>query len=337
MGSLAYKEVLRLYEADRKNARKLYEARKEEVYSRIPQIRELDESLTRLSLEAVKGLLGTGPSGGGNRGTDEAKRRIGKIMGEKLLLMEQAGFSENYLSDIYTCQYCQDTGYIDVQKCQCLRQRLIDWHYSTAGLGDTLSEENFQNFEFKYYSAETDPETGLSPLLNIRNVYSYCVDFVMDFGTEFSNLLFYGDAGLGKTFLCNCIARDLLDAGASVLYTTAPRLFKKIEDFRFNRNEQTTLDRQHELVYDTDLLIIDDLGSEFSTVVTDTELFSIINSRLLARRPTVISTNLSLNDFQNAYTNRIVSRIMGSYKMLRLFGDDIRVKKKLLALGGVKK
>lgn len=327
MNASVYKQVLRLYEIDRGKAREIYDRRKTEVYSRLPQIRELDASLMHLSLEAVRGLLNSGDD------MDSTKRRIHEIVDKKRLLMEQAGFSDDYLTNIYTCLHCKDTGYIDMQKCQCLRQRLIDRHYSAAGLGSALAEENFQNFKFEYYSTETDPEVGLSPLENIRGVYGYCIDFVMNFGTEYSNLLFYGDAGLGKTFLCNCIARDLLDAGASVLYTTAPMLFKKIENFRFNRSEQDEPDVQLDLVYDTDLLIIDDLGSEFSTVVTDTELFSIINARLLARRPSVISTNLSLNDFQNAYTNRIVSRIMGSYKMLRLFGDDIRVKKKLVALG----
>ena len=325
MSASAY--VKRLYDKDRDRARALYEQRKAEVQSRLPRVRELDEALTQISLDTARGLLN-----GGTADTNLAKRRIREITDEKRLLMGQAGFPDDYLTNIYLCPDCEDTGFIGMKKCRCRQQRLIDWHYSAAGLGAAMDEENFQSFEFKYYSGETDPGVGLSPLDNIRRVYKECVDFVMNFGAEFSNLLLYGETGLGKTFLCNCIARDLLDAGIGVLYVTAPRLFKKIEDFRFNRNGQDAPDAQLDLVYDADLLIIDDLGSEFSTIVTDTELFSIINSRLLAHKPTVISTNLSLNDFQNAYTERIVSRITGKYLMLRLFGDDIRFKKKLLAL-----
>jgi len=329
MNASAYKQVLRSYEADRGKARELYERRKAEVYARLPRVGELDAELTRISLKAARGIL----QGGSDMVS--VKRRIEVILEEKRALMEQAGISGDYLTNVHTCLHCEDTGYIGAKKCQCLKQRLIDRHYSAAGLGAALDEENFQSFEFKYYSDKTDPTVGLSPLENIRTVYAYCVDFVTKFGSEFSNLLFYGETGLGKTFLCNCITRDLLDAGVSVLYVTAPMLFKKIEDFRFNRNEQDAPDEQLELVYDTDLLIIDDLGSEFSTIVTDTELFNIINSRMLLRRPTVISTNLSLRDFKDAYTERIISRITGSYDMLRLFGDDIRFKKKLLAMGGI--
>jgi len=347
MDASAYKQVLHLYELDRTKAKELYECRKSEVYRRLPRVGELDALLTQESFKAAKSILDPGVD------TAYIKQRIHDILEEKRMLMEQAGIADDFLENVHKCPYCKDTGYISavshtakpakapmglfpahgVQKCRCLKQRLIDRHYSISGLGAAVAQENFQSFEFKYYSNKVDPEAGLSPLENIRDIYEHCIDFVLNFGSDFSNLLLYGETGLGKTFLCNCIARDLLDAGITVLYVTAPRMFKKIENFRFNRNAKDTSDEQMELVFDCDLLIIDDLGSEFSTVVTDTELFNIINSRLLARRPTIISTNLSLSDFQEAYTDRIVSRITGSYVMRRLFGDDIRFKKKLLALG----
>lgn len=326
MNASVYKQTLHRYELDRNRARNLYERRKAEVYARLPRIRELDERLTRLSLDTARGMLV-----GGAADIAAVKSQITGLTEEKRSLMAQAGYPEDYLKNVHTCPLCEDTGYIGARKCRCLRQRLIESYYDLSGLSEAMAAENFQSFDFKYYSNAADPDVGVSPAANIRTVYQHCVDFVLNFGTEFTNLLFYGDTGLGKTFLCNCIAKDMLDAGFCVLYVTAPRIFKKIEDFRFNRGEQDAPDTQLELIYDTDLLIIDDLGSEFSTVVTDTELFNIINSRLLDKRPTIISTNLSLKDFQNAYTDRIISRFAGNYKMLRLFGDDIRLKKKLSA------
>jgi DNA replication protein DnaC len=332
MNTSAYNQVLRLYETDRDRARKLHEQRKSEVYTLLPRVGELDAELSRISLQAARGVLQGGVD------TVSVKRRIEVILAEKRALMEQAGVSDDYLTNVHTCPHCNDTGYVDTQKCRCLKQRMIDRHYSMAGLGAAIAKENFQSFDLRYYSDKPDPVAGVSPLVNIRKVYRECVDFVTNFGDDFSNLLFYGETGLGKTFLCNCIARDLLDAGISVLYVTAPALFKKIEESRFGRKGRDASDESDarlELVYEAELLIIDDLGSEFATIVTDAELFNIINSRLLARRPTVISTNLSMNDFQNAYTERIVSRISGGYLALRLFGDDIRLKKKILAMGVV--
>ena len=156
-----------------------------------------------------------------------------------------------------------------------------------------------------------------------------CIKFTQDFDKKFQNLLLYGKTGLGKTFLCNCMAKELLDSGKTVMYVTASQLFKLIEEDRFNRiGDEDIPSHYMDDILSVDLFIIDDLGTEFSTILSSAELFNIINTRLINRKPVVISTNLSMEDIINQYSDRIVSRIVGSYTSLEFFGDDIRMIKK---------
>ena len=145
---------------------------------------------------------------------------------------------------------------------------------------------------------------------------------------EGENLLLYGGAGRGKTFLCNCIAKEVLEHGKTVLYLTAGQLFKQLEDMRFrNKEEEEPFDWDSEIL-DADLLIIDDLGTEFATMFTASELFRIVNDRKLRKRPVVISTNLDYRALMEQYSDRVMSRLIGEYTTLKFFGDDIRMKKK---------
>ncbi len=324
----AYKQVMREYEHLRDEERTLAHAKKDELYEKFPRLREIDEELTQTGLRLAKAAL----NGEGGDFAEAFHREQSALLEEKNAILTANGYAKDYLSPTYRCERCKDTGYIGNKKCGCLQQRLIDRYYRQSNLGEVLKRENFDQFDFRLYSEEADERFGISPNKNMQAVYKKCMEFIKRFDEDPKNLLFYGDTGLGKTFLCNCIAKDLLDMGKSVLYVTAPRIFKKIEDFRFNRSEQDNPDEQLELLYEVDLLIIDDLGSEFSTVITNTELFNIINTRQLERRPMIISTNLNLPELQNVYSDRIASRLYGHYEMLRLFGDDIRVAKKL---GGI--
>ena len=170
---------------------------------------------------------------------------------------------------------------------------------------------------------------NISPKENIKQIYSHCIRFIEQFDDNFDNLIFYGNSGLGKTFLCNCIAKDLLDRGKTVIYLTAFQLFQLFEQVRFNKDDEENSSRNYlDTIFTVDLLIIDDLGTEFSTSLTGSELFNCLNSRLLDKKHTIISTNLSPNDWQKQYSERIVSRIFGHYKALKLIGEDIRIQKK---------
>lgn len=322
----AYKQIMLEYDKDRQNSKILKDARTEEIYKLIPKIAEIDNKLLEISVEVSKNIL--------NRNIDresllnDLKSKSLDLQTEKELLLVSHNYPKDYLYTIFKCKLCEDTGYIINKKCNCLKQRLINKYYNLSNLKNTLEKENFDNFDIRFYSDKIDPVSGISPKENIKAIYQASYKFVTNFGIEFKNLLFYGNAGLGKTFLCNCIAKNILDSGIPVLYVTSGQLFKTIEQERFNRSEMDNPFEQINMFHTIDLLIIDDLGTEFSTIVTQAELFNIINSRLLNKKPTIISTNLSPKDFENQYSDRMISRFAGNYELMKFIGEDIRSKKK---------
>jgi len=317
---------MREYETARDKAVTLQEERKMEVYRITPEIAEIDFRLSKIGVGLAKLAL-AGDTNGINESRSEATR-----LKEKRHQLLAASYGENYLDIIYNCPACQDTGYIkeagEPLRCACFKQRLITEYYALSNMKNALMEENFDHYDFRLFSTEVIASEGISPQANMQTVYRLATKFVSEFDAEFNNLLLYGEPGLGKTFVCHCIAKDLLDAGRTVLYQTAPRLCKVLENYRFNRDSLHEPDEMLAAVDEADLLILDDLGAELSTIVTSAALFDIINQRLLARKHTVISTNLTPSALQAQYSERIVSRFFGNYQMIKFFGEDIRVKKK---------
>lgn len=320
-----HKTVLREYEKDRAEAKRLYDERLEEVYACIPRIREIDELLTKTGIAAVKAVLNR--TGGRSELVSELKAKNQMLIDEKTALLKDVGFGGNYLTDIYKCSVCRDTGYIGSKKCKCFNKRLIDKAYDMSNIKQVLAYENFDTFDLRYYSNTVDKRAGKSPRQKMEAILQTCLDFVKYFDSVCSNLFLYGKSGLGKTFLCNCIAKDLLDKGKSVFYVTAIELFKMIERDRFDRDGDEKHNEMLDLLYDVDLLIIDDLGTEFQTILSSSELFDIINTRFLKKRSVVISTNLSPENLINKYSDRVVSRFYGNYDFLEFFGEDIRILK----------
>lgn len=206
--------------------------------------------------------------------------------------------------------------------------------YTQSNLQEVLEKENFSTCSLSYYSNNhIDPLTGRSSLESMQTALKVCHDFVDTFSDEFHNILLYGDTGVGKTFLSHCIAKELIDTSFSVVYFTAAQLFDILAKNTFGKKEEQNLQAQ-ELIYDCDLLIIDDLGTEFSNTFTVSQLFNCLNERILRQKSTIISTNLALEDIKSIYSERTFSRISSNYTILRLTGDDIRIQKKLLNLGG---
>jgi DNA replication protein DnaC len=319
----AYREVMREYEAERDRAREIHAVLQAELYRNYPRLREIDRQLTEIGLSLARLALS-----GGGKALAEARTASNALQKEKASIVPA-----NYFAAVFRCGLCRDTGYIEKgealpKRCYCLQQRLIEKYHKLSNLRGILEEENFDTFDLRYYSKETSKNEGLSPYANMQVVLRAAKQFTGEFDKTKGNLLLYGETGLGKTFLSNCIAGELLNRGHTVLYMTAPRLFKLIEDYRFNRNEMEEPDEMLDAVTEVDLLIIDDLGAEFSTVVTSAALFDIINQRLLAKKPIIVSTNLTRDELHDQYSDRIISRFMGSFKALKFFGDDIRVKKK---------
>ena len=320
-----YKRLMREYDMKRTSAIKNQLRRTEEVYKKVPQIEEIDKLLNNSGIKLVRSMLASPDSSS----IESFRNKSEDLLFTKKMLLVEAGFPDNYLDIIYDCPVCKDTGFIGNKPCNCFKQGLVNIGYEQSNLKNILQIENFNSFNMRYYSKEIDPATNQSPYKVMEKIHQMCVGFIENFETEKQNLLFYGHTGLGKTFLCNCIAKELLDRNFTVLYLTAPQLFKLFEESRFHREDMIEEAKDMlSVLFTVDLLVIDDLGTETSTSFTNSDLFDVLNTRHLTQNATIISTNLAPTDLHNYYSERIVSRIFGNYINLKFIGSDIRLLKK---------
>lgn len=320
-----FREVLREYDGLRTAKAAELRQRKEQLYTALPRLAEIERELSLLGAKTVRLALG---EGGNVEETLEQMRGEQKRLDEERQGILQANhISPKLLEREYACVQCQDTGYLGTERCLCLKRRLMDKLYDQSNVRDVVQVENFDHFKLEYYSEKPLSGNEASPRENAHSLFRKAIDFVKGFGSG-ENLLMYGSTGLGKTFLCNCIAKDLLNEGYTVLYLTAGQLFKRLEEQRFHRDDKEEAKDWDAELLDADLLIIDDLGTEFSTVFTASELFRIINDRKLGGKSVVISTNLTPNEITNNYSDRVTSRLMGEYHTLKFYGEDIRIAKK---------
>jgi DNA replication protein DnaC len=233
-------------------------------------------------------------------------------------------FEEGYLDDSPVCDRCGGNGYIGSTMCECLRELCSQEQKKELSL---LSggRENFDQFKLEYYSDAVDSRYGASPRMIMERNFRACKNFAMNFSKDSGNLLFVGGTGLGKTFLSACIARAVADRGYSVAYETAAHLFAKLEQARFNPSEETR--READKLTSCDLLILDDLGTELPGQFVTAALYSLMNDRILAGKPMVISTNLNVDEAARRYSPQIASRLHGNFTRLTFVGEDIRVLK----------
>ena len=327
ISSNMYKEILKEYEELSDNAKKKLEIKKEVCYKKCPRIREIDDELNMTGIKISKAIIYANKQDK-NKYIEEIKKLIEKLKKEKETLMTENGFSKHYFDEVYNCHKCKDTGFIDNQKCDCFKQKMINKAYDMSNISEIIKTENFSKFSLDRYSKEIDFENNMSPYENMKLIMRKCSLFIEEFDEKFKNMVFYGNVGLGKTFLCGCIAKELLDRGKTVLYTRAFNLFEMFEKEKFNKDNEEVNREILNLTKNSDLLIIDDLGTEFITSLSTVELFDIINCRILEKKSTIISTNLSIDELMEQYSERILSRLYGEYDMLKFFGDDIRLTKK---------
>lgn len=316
-----YEEIMRSYQEKQRRRRRVIEERQQKIAALAPEFSELDGQIARRSVERARRLL---------EGEPEAlagmHEEISALSRQKTDLLKSLGLPADYLDPPYCCLDCKDTGYIGNEKCHCFKQASIALLYDRSHLGDNLKSETFSHFRFDYYSEDyIDPNTGISSRAAAGNAYAKCRQFVQSFDTDFRNILLFGDTGLGKTFLSNCIAGELLSLGHSVIYFSANRLFDTLADHAFHRDEPGNA--PNEEIYSCDLLIIDDLGTELTNSFTVSQLFVCLNERILRRKSTLISSNLDLKSIASLYSERIFSRITSNYTLLHLFGKDIRLQK----------
>lgn len=324
-------DLLKEYDKKRIKAELDLEERKESLYSSIPRLKQIEDELNNYAINTAKELLLNN-----NSSLENLHNKIEDLKNEKNEILLKNNLPLNYLKPIYECNICNDTGYVlknnyKTELCNCLKQRLLNISYNKSNMSN-LGKENFNTFNENLFSDEVDIskyKLNISPRRNIINIKEKCIEFVENFSNlEQKNLLFTGNTGLGKTFMTNCIANELLKKGKTVLYQTAPVLLDTIIDNKLNKQKDEEF---YKNVLEVDLLIIDDLGTECMNSMKLSELFTIINTRLLnlnsRSNKTIISTNLSLNNIFSNYEERIGSRIAGFYDIYYFFGDDLRFKK----------
>ena len=319
-----YNLIMREYEERRYMSKHEQALRTAEIYEKIPRIRDIQNEISSISVENMKNRL-SGVKEGNNFTREQLHDAIRQLMDEKKRLMEQHGYQEDYLKPRFICQDCQDTGYIENEKCHCLRERITELLYSRSNLKEILTRENFDTFKISCYSEENvDKITGRNARANIKEVLEMSRHFVEAFGREFENLFIFGDTGVGKTFLTNCIAKELMDKSYSVIYMSAVRMFEVLADDRFGKGEKSGQTGEKDLT-DCDLLIIDDLGTELVNTFTISELFNCLNERFIRKKPVIISTNLSIGEIRERYSERVFSRIASHYRVIKIFGEDLRI------------
>lgn len=325
--SAIYKDILKRYDQMQLEALFKRNQRRRELYLSFPRLEEIDTELSMLGLSVTKAVLEAPDKI--EEMTAGLKIKQEKLNDEKQKILTDSGFPKTYLDIQYSCDKCNDSGYVNNEPCFCFTQKLIDAVYNKSKLTNILKDENFDNFEIEYYSKDVSEGEFLSPRENMQRNLSECINFTRSFKTKKDNLFLYGKTGLGKTYICNCIAKDLLDKGITVMYVTAPQLFREIEKERFGKDEDADdKDDYLDNILSVELLVIDDLGTEFGTVFTASQLYHIISTRLINKLPIIISTNLEIKDLSEKYSDRITSRLMGDFTTLKFIGEDIRAMKK---------
>ncbi|MBO4414516.1 MAG: ATP-binding protein [Lachnospiraceae bacterium] len=311
------------YDSKRRNAGYALEERIRKVYAEIPQIKEIDDTIASESIRRARLAIKGDKSALDNIDDDNNALRLKK---EKLLVAH--GYPSDYLTMKYECPICKDTGSVNGRPCDCYKKALSELVYNDSNLAGILKEENFENFNYSLFSdsdEDRDPNIDRTPRENITKVVEITKEFIREFDNRFENLLIYGNTGVGKTFLCSCIAKELLDTSHTVVYYTAYKFFKYLEDDKFRPDEaDESLRLGSDYLVNCDLLILDDLGTELTNSFTNSALYSVLNERELRKHSTVISTNLGLGDINRLYSERIFSRLSKDYTFLKVIGKDIR-------------
>lgn len=332
MDNNTLKIILKEYNIKREHAIQEAEEKKRIIFSSNEELKNIEDKINKTAILATKSILNKDL----NCNLSDFEKQIENLKIKKFNLLKQLGTSQDELLPKFNCSICKDTGFVFSNGtntlCNCLKQKLLDVAYNQSNISKSKND-TFENFDFNKYSDEVNEKiygNNISPRKNIAIIKDIAINFIENFDDiKEKNLIFIGNTGLGKTYLSNCIANELLKNGKTVLYQTAPILLDMAVDYKFNKNNISY--NMYKNIFDVDLLIIDDLGTESLNSIKFAELFTIINTRLLNQNnkitKTIISTNLSLKNLFETYDERIVSRLVGNYNICKFFGEDIRFKK----------
>ena len=321
-----YSKAYNMLDARRNRANAECEERKAKIYAQLPRVEEIEKELSSNALKAARAVFAGG----------DAKAQL-KILADKSAVLKSeleslllgAGFDKNALEPHFTCPVCNDRGTIEKDNktltCNCFKELLKECACQEVNSLSPLKLSTFESFDLKYYPDAENSE-GINPMRRMAQILSYCKSYAQSFKQDSRSILMRGATGLGKTHLSLSIANELLQKGFSVVYVSAPDILFQLERAHFSYEYE----KEQELIStlcECDLLIIDDLGTEFATAYTNTQIYNIFNNRILRSKPVIINTNLTIKELEAAYTQRFVSRIMGTCDKLDFYGRDIRPQK----------
>ena len=300
-----------------------------QVYQREPRLEHLDYRIQRTMAELASAALRGGAD------TQQALQSIReknlRLQRERAELLESMGLADDALDSKPFCPKCRDTGWRGAQMCDCLKELCTQEQIQELSKLLDLGEQSFEHFRLDCYSSDIWPVWGTSPRSNMELIRDICQNYARHFGHfRWKNLFLTGAPGLGKTFLSACIARSVSEQGFSVVYDTAGNIFAQFaaanQRFPRERDAEALQSAQSDTrrYLNCDLLILDDLGSEYNNQLVHSDLYRLINTRLVSEKQTVISSNLSPEEIEQRYSPQIASRLNGQYCALRFFGDDIR-------------
>lgn len=326
------KEIYKATKAKMEDRRTAAERRadevRSEVYRRVPRIEELEREISSCGILAVRAVL---KGGDVKTATQELRNKSLAMQSEVKSLLIKNGYAENCFEPQYSCNSCNDTGYIEKDGktvyCPCFKRLLVATACEELNRTAPLKLSTFESFNLDMYSHEIDKISGVSPYDKMQKIFNYCVQYARTFTPDSRTLLLRGGTGLGKTHLSLAIANEVTKRGYGVIYVSAPMLMSTLSNMHFSKEEN---DAEYlDMLTKCDLLIIDDLGTEFSTQFSTTQFYNLCNSRMLLNKPLIINTNLSISELEKSYSSRFVSRIYGEGVRLNFVGDDIRLKKSL--------
>ena len=279
-----YNAIMRIYNQRQFQDKYEQDQRREEVYQKVPQIRQIEDEISSQAVRCARKLLD-----GDTSAKEELKQHIEDLREQKEVLLSAFGFPADYMEMHYACPECQDTGYVDGRKCRCFKKEEIHLLYSQSNIEEVLLRENFDSFSYEYYDDRVViPEIQMTVADYMRQVHTWCKEYVENFEKKGGNLIFTGSTGVGKTFLTNCIAKALIDQYQSVIYLSSNDLFDVFSKNKFHYDTEEEMKDMYQYILDCDLLIIDDLGTELNNTFVSSQLFYCINERLLRKKSTII-------------------------------------------------
>ncbi len=311
----AYTLANRELEEIRQKNKELEAVRHSEVMLKEAGLAELESELMKQGTRLLKCVLNR------NEDFEDIKKTIQSLQKKKLQLLVNCGFPEDYLDDIYSCSKCRDTGFVEGHRCECLKNLIVKNIGANSNLTEHMRKQSFENFDISLFANQGDEGGRTLKLMQVA--CDKALQFAENFDKTGGNFLIMGNAGTGKTYITSCIGNRALERGKTVYYQTAYKLSEILESHKFGKGDDDAADIV-KYIYDVDLLIIDDLGTEFTTQFTLAALFDIINSRIISEKSTVISTNLSFEELSNTYSQRVTSRFMESYQLIQTVGKDLR-------------